>query len=58
MKINISIDTEEKSMARALFNIYVDVKKKELTKIQINDIITKIDCDCGKDTSYKITTIK
>lgn len=58
MKIKIEIDTEEKSISRALFNVYVDMKKKELTKIQIPDTMTRTDCNCELNTSYKATVAK
>lgn len=54
MKFTIDIDSEEQNMSRAIFEIYVDVKKKELTKIQIPAIMTKVECDCKKRTSYRI----
>lgn len=54
MKFTIDIDTEEQSISRAIFEVYVDVKKKELTKIQIPAIMTKVECDCKKQTSYRV----
>lgn len=56
MKLTIDIDSEEKTMSRAIFEMYRDVKKKELTKIQIPVILTMVECDCKNRTSYKILT--
>jgi hypothetical protein len=58
MKIKIEIDTEEEKASRALFNVYVDMKKKELTKNQIPATMTKTDCDCKLDTYYKASVVK
>lgn len=54
MKFTIEIDSEEKTLSRAIFEAYLDVKKKELTKIQIPVIMTKVECDCKKRTSYRV----
>ena len=54
MKFTIDIDSEEKILSRAIFEVYLDVKKRELTKIQIPVIMTKTECDCKKRTSYRI----
>ena len=58
MKFKIEIDTEEKKITKALFGVYVDMKKKELTKNQKFDILTKVNCDCKEKTFYKISVTK
>lgn len=50
--------SEHNNISRALFDVYTDVKKKELTKNLKFDILIDVDCSCVKKTSYVLKTIK
>lgn len=58
MKIKIEIDSNASTIAKAIFDTYVDIKKKELTKNLEFDKITEVDCKCSTKTVYKISEKK
>lgn len=58
LKINLKMKSEYDSISRALFDVYTDVKKKELTKNLKFDTLIEVDCFCNKKTEYILNTLK
>jgi hypothetical protein len=58
MKINLQIESDASTIAKAIFDTYVDIKKKELTKRLEFDKLTEVDCKCSTKTVYKISEKK
>lgn len=52
MKTYLKISSDHNSISRAVFDVYTDIKKKELTKTLKFDTLIKVDCSCDRKTEY------
>jgi hypothetical protein len=54
VKLQVDIDSEEKNISRAIYAVYVDIKKREIKKEKLPEKMETIQCDCKEKTSYKV----